>query len=258
MRIGFIDFLQQIVPQKKVSQDHEKQNQIYKNDFFSNAALKKYLMHALIIVYIDSEKTEYYGKFGYRYASASIMQYIWSEKQYQDRFKELPVLHPQDFSEFCNLMINDMNSLLFDGLLALEDIKNHEELRDDVQTWNQLPQEEREQAESHFVDTSRTAKSSLQLSNMVISLLARVTTNCQEPFVSEELGEKFAQAINYCLDQLTTEKGLKFKIKDPERFYFEPKELLTNLTTMYANMAHLEQFRKNVVSDGRSYSESGP
>jgi len=54
-----------------------------------------------------------------------------------------------------------MNSLLFDGLLALEDIKNHEELVDDTQTWNQLPQDEREQAESHFVDTSRTARSSL-------------------------------------------------------------------------------------------------
>ena len=161
MRIGFIDFLQQIVPQKKVSEGHEKQNQIYKNDFFSNNALKKYLMHALIIVYIDSEKTEYYGKFGYRYASASIMQYIWSEKQYQDRFKELPLLHPQDFSEFCNLMINDMNSLLFDGLLALEEIKNHEELVEDQQTWNQLPQEERDQAESHFNDSSRTARSSL-------------------------------------------------------------------------------------------------
>lgn len=90
---------------------------------------------------------------------------------------------------------------------------------------------------------------------MVISLLARVTTHCQEPFVSEELGEKFAQAVNFCLDQLTTEKGLKFKIKDPERFHFEPKELLINLTTMYANMAHLEQFRTNVVRDGRSYSD---
>jgi ubiquitin conjugation factor E4 B len=149
------------VPQKKVSKGHEKENQLYKNDFFTNAALKKYLMHALIIVYIDSEKTDYYGKFGYRYAAASIMEYIWSDVQYRERFTELPKLHPQDFSEFCNLMINDMNSLLFDGLLALEEIKNHEELRDDQQTWNQLPQEEREQAEGHFADASRKAKGSL-------------------------------------------------------------------------------------------------
>ena len=85
--------------------------------------------------------------------------------------------------------------------------------------------------------------------------MAKVTGHCPDPFVSNELGEKFAQAINFCLDQLTTQKGLKFKIKNPERFYFEPKELLINLVTMYANMAHLEKFRENVVLDARSYSD---
>jgi hypothetical protein len=35
---------------------------------------------------------------------------------------------------------------------------------------------------------------------MVIQLLAKVTTHCQDPFISEELGEKFALAINFCLD----------------------------------------------------------
>jgi len=32
-----------------------------------------------------------------------------------------------------------MNSLLFDGLLALEEIKNYEELREDNDLWSQLP-----------------------------------------------------------------------------------------------------------------------
>lgn len=82
-----------------------------------------------------------------------------------------------------------------------------------------------------------------------------MTGHCPDPFVSKELGEKFAQAINFCLDQLTTQKGLKFKIKNPERFYFEPKELLINLVTMYANMAHLDKFRENVILDARSYSD---
>lgn len=77
---------------------------------------------------------------------------------------------------------------------------------------------------------------------MVIQLLAKVTTHVQDPFVSELLGEKFAQALNFCLDQMTTEKGLKFKIKNPERFHFEPKELLINIIAMYANMGHLKNF----------------
>jgi ubiquitin conjugation factor E4 B len=78
---------------------------------------------------------------------------------------------------------------------------------------------------------------------MVIQLMAKVTQFCKDPFVSLELGEKFTQALNFCLDQITTEKGLKFKIKDPERFNFEPKNLLVNIITMYSNMCKLEKFR---------------
>ena len=47
----------------------------------------------------------------------------------------MPKAFPGDFSEFCNLLINDMNSLLFDGLLALEEIKNYEELKGDDAIW---------------------------------------------------------------------------------------------------------------------------
>lgn len=120
------------------------------------------------------------------------MEYIWSDEQYRKKFIELPKAYPEDFSEFCNILINDMNSLLFDGLLALEEIKNHEELKEDEYVWNQMPQEEREQADGNFAESSRKAQGSLQLSNMVIQLLAKVTTHCQDPFVSEELGEKFS------------------------------------------------------------------
>jgi ubiquitin conjugation factor E4 B len=77
---------------------------------------------------------------------------------------------------------------------------------------------------------------------MVIELVARITRHCATPFTTEEMGEKFAQAVNFCLDQLTTEKGLKFKIRDPERFHFEPKELLIGIITMYANMGEMEDF----------------
>jgi hypothetical protein len=46
-------------------------------------------MQALIVVYIDSEKTDYYGKFSYRYASSSVMEYIFSEEAYRRKFIQL-------------------------------------------------------------------------------------------------------------------------------------------------------------------------
>lgn len=168
MRIDLINFPLHLVPQKNVSKHHEKQNRLYKDVFFVNDALKKYLMHALLVVYVDSEKIDYYGKFQYRFASAQLMEYVWQDETYRRRFVELSKDYPADFSALCNLLLNDTNSLLFDGLLALEEIKNHESLKEDEYAWSQLGQEEREQAEQHFHDESRKAKGTLQLSNMVI------------------------------------------------------------------------------------------
>ena len=88
-------------------------------------------MHALIVVYSDSEKTGYYTKFGIRHASAGIMEYIWRDTNYRAKFIECCEKFPEDFSDFSNLLINDMNSLLFDGLLALEEIKNFEEIKEE-------------------------------------------------------------------------------------------------------------------------------
>ena len=85
--------------------------------------------------------------------------------------------------------------------------------------------------------------------------MGKVTVSCKDPFISNELGEKFAQALNFCLDQLSTEKGLKLKIKDPSRFHFDPKSLLATIINIYSNMCKLDKFKQNVVKDGRSYSD---
>ena len=109
---------------------------MHRNDIFNSMAFKKHLMHMLIVVYVDSEKVDWYSKFKYRHSSAAFMEYAWQNKEVHTQFKQLPELYPEDFNEFCNLLINDMNKLLFDGLLALEECKNFEDLKEDQETWN--------------------------------------------------------------------------------------------------------------------------
>ena len=157
-------------------------------------------MHALIITYTDSEVTYWYTKFSYRYAAAYVMEYIWQNAEYRKSFTLLSKEHPVDFNAFCNLLINDINSLLFDGLLALEEIKIFEEEKENAQLWSSVSEEEKQQKESNFVEKSRNAKAWLQLSNMVVQLLAKVTEHCPEPFISEELGKKFAEAVGFNMD----------------------------------------------------------
>ena len=167
LRIEFVNFMLHLVPQKKVPQGQEHNNRLYKDVFFHNAALQKHLMHALIVTYTDSEVTYWYTKFSYRYAAAYVMEYIWQDAGYRKSFVELSKNHPVDFNAFCNLLINDINSLLFDGLLALEEIKVFEDERESP-VWNTYGEEEKQAKESNYAEKTRNAKAWLQLSNMVI------------------------------------------------------------------------------------------
>ena len=67
------------------------------------------------------------------------MEYLWQDKDYRQQFSELPKTHPEDFKEYCNLLISDMNNMLLEGILALESIKDFEEIKEEPDTWNALP-----------------------------------------------------------------------------------------------------------------------
>lgn len=116
-----------------------------------------------------------------------------------------------------------------------------------------MEQELQQQMTSKFDENKRKASAHFQLSNSVIQLLSKVTSNFQEPFISEELGEGFANALNYCLDSLLSQKGLKLKVNNPEAYNFDPRMLLQHMVCMYANMSTEEVFLKHVVADSRSF-----
>lgn len=148
---------------------------------------------------------------------------------------------PGLFIEYCNFLINDINSLLFEGIIFLEEIKNYEEIST-FPDFTQIDQEERNQMLANYQDKQKRAQANFQLSNKIIQLLSRVTYHIKEPFISEELGEPFANAIDFCLDSLIGKKGLKLKVNNPDRYNFDPRSLLSNIINMYANMSDQEIF----------------
>jgi ubiquitin conjugation factor E4 B len=59
--------------------------------------------------------------------------------------------------------------------------------------------------------------------------------------------------LNFCLDSLVGQKDLKLKVNHPEAYNFDPRLLLENILSMYANMSSEEKFLQYVVGDSRSY-----
>ena len=108
---------------------------MYKDIFFSNYGLKEMLIESIVNVYIDAERTGYYEKSSFRFFASMIMEFIWSDSKYREKFVQLGKERPGLFIEFCNFLINDVNNLLFDGLLELEEIRNYQELSESPD-WN--------------------------------------------------------------------------------------------------------------------------
>jgi len=61
----------------------------------------------------------------------------------------------------------------------------------------------------------------MQLANQVIVLLRRMTEDVTGPFVSEELGQPFADGINFTLDSLISEKSQDIKVNNPKQYGFD-------------------------------------
>ena len=134
IRAEMIKFLAYLVPHQAANkhqprnQRQEREDNLYKDVFFASVALREWLMEALVVVYIDAERTGYYEKASFRYYASMIMEFVWQDPGYREHFMLLGALKPGLFIEFCNFLINDLNNLLFDGLLELEEIRSYEEL----------------------------------------------------------------------------------------------------------------------------------
>mmetsp|Transcript_35257 Transcript_35257/g.26295 ORF Transcript_35257/g.26295 Transcript_35257/m.26295 type:complete len:98 (-) Transcript_35257:516-809(-) len=88
---------------------------------------------------------------------------------------------------------------------------------------------------------------------MIVKLLAKVTSSFTKPFVSDELGESFANSLNFCLQKLASKNQLNLKVNNADQYGFDPRHLLRSVILMYANMSVEEQFQKNVANDTRSF-----
>lgn len=89
--------------------------------------------------------------------------------------------------------------------------------------------------------------------------LRRVTRETQKTFLLPEMVDRVASMLNYFLKYITGPERKKLKIKNPEEYNFDPKDLLSGVLEVYI---HLEKADENgsfaiaIASDGRSYRDT--
>jgi len=151
------------------------------------------------------------------------------------------------------MLVNDCQYLLDEMLLKLSQIKETETAMVDTEQWRQLDETIRNDRWEGLQTNHSIVKSYCLLANDNIDLFNFLSFHTKHPFMVSELVDRIAQMLNYFVTHLTGPKSLELKVREPERFHFDPRYLLKKLIEIYLNFAEFEQFTNEVVKDGRSF-----
>jgi len=159
------------------------------------------------------------------------------------------------FVQFVNLLLNDVTYLLDEGLSKLIDINRlQKELESTPPTDGAAqPPPDRREREQLLATTERQASSYISLATETVSLLNKFTAFVPDAFVYPEVVDRLARMLNFNQVVLTGDKCKNLKVRNPEKYRFNPKDLLSAIVDIYLNLRVKQAFVIACARDGRSY-----
>lgn len=231
--------------------------------FEAHPLVVQHLVPALLQLYSDIEYTEragqFYIKFNMRQYLGDILAYAWQLPPHREAWKTF-ALKGDDwpYLRFTNMLIADATYLLDESLKYIKSNREIEQLMADAAAWGALSARDQQEKRKALEDNGAQLRSLLALSLGPIKTL--VYTSADPDLVSvylcDEMVTRMADTLNYFLIYLTGPKRRDLKVRDPERFDFDPKKLLTQICTLYINLARHDTagaFSRAIADDARSY-----
>ena len=149
-------------------------------------------------------------------------------------------------------MINDVTYLMDESLSELSQIATIQNEMDSP-TWQTRPSQERRERESNLRSLERIASSYTTLGRSTVDMLKLFTAETKEPFMVPEIVDRLAAMLDYNLDALVGPRCENLKVKDREKYRFDPRTLLSDIIQIYLNLSDQGEFVRAVANDGRSY-----
>ncbi|EFC48330.1 ubiquitin-protein ligase [Naegleria gruberi] len=213
------------------------------------------LTSGLLKLYIDIEhESSFYEKFNYRYYISLLLKSLWNSTPYKTSFIQITnKTDDTSFMKFFNLLLNDAIYLLDESLKDLQKIKEIQTVMDTPTEWNALTQQEKTDKTTALAQYERMVKSYMLLANETVHMLSYLSKDIPKPFLRPEMIDRVASMLNYFLVELAGPKCQNLKVKDPEKYSFSAKYLLTEITDTYIHFSPFDEFATAVAKDERSF-----
>ena len=152
-------------------------------------------------------------------------------------------------------MINDVTYLMDESLSELTQIHNIQVEMDDKSAWETKPLEYRREREGTLRQLERHASGYTTLGRSTVELLRIFTAETKAPFMMPEIVDRLAAMLDYNLQALVGPKCQDLKVRDPEKYKFNPRILLGEIIQIFLNLSDQTTFIQAVAGDGRSYTK---
>lgn len=223
------------------------------------------MVRSLIALYVDIERTDrnnaFYEKFNTRYQIGVVMAYLWRLPQHREAWRAVAQQDPKLYIRFVNMMINDSQHLLQEALEALPQVQEIEKLQADPAAWAALPEAQRADREQALDHHRRHLQSDFALAAIYLRTM-RFTSEDQAVaarFFDVQVRDREARILDFFLRYLTLPaERRRLKLKDPERYGWNPKELIGQLAGIHVNLyrADRQAWAQAVAADTDYYGPS--
>jgi len=217
-----------------------------------------HLVLALMKFYSDVEQTgassEFYDKFSIRYHISIIFKELWSMPVHRSHFIDIAT-SGQNFVKFVNMLMNDTTYLLDESMVTLKSIRELQDLMDNRAEWSRLTPDVQQAKQKQLSQEERQCRSYLTLATETVDIFHYLTESIQDPFLIPELADRLAAMLDYNLQQLCGPTCNNLKVRTPEKYGWEPKKLLDQMTGIYLHLGRSPLFATAIANDERSYSK---
>ncbi|XP_061379207.1 ubiquitin conjugation factor E4 B [Danaus plexippus] len=214
----------------------------------SQTALPSALMKFYTDIETTGQSTEFYDKFTIRFHISIILKGMWDRPIHKQAIVK-ESRSGRQFVKFINMLMNDTTFLLDECLTYLKRIHEAQEAEAEGSSSSSSSSEARTRA---LAQDERQCRSYLTLARETVDMLEYLTVDIKEPFLRAELVDRLASMLNFNLQQLCGPKCNNLKVRQPEKYGWEPRRLLSQLVDIYL---HLDspQFHAALAADERSF-----
>lgn len=207
--------------------------------FMAHEVSRVSLPSCLMKFYTDVETTgsssEFYDKFSIRYHISIIIKDMWVSPIHRETLVNESRSGKQ-FVKFVNMLMNDTTFLLDESLESLKRIHEIQELITDEEGWAKLPSEQQQSRMRQLTADERQCRSYLTLARETVDMFHYLTVDIKEPFLRPELIDRLASMLNFNLQQLCGPKCNNLKVRNPDKYGWEPRRLLGQLIDIYLHL----------------------